>query len=122
MRRLAVYGTLRQNGRLHSWVAGAKPVGTQVIEGFKMYNVSGWYPAITKDTGKILVEVYELPNEVAKDIADMEQRAGYKLAKVQTEYGEAEVFYQDREMDNYPVVESGDWIEHVSKGIEVYKY
>jgi len=114
MKRIAVYGTLRKGGGLHDWVQGAEPLGTDQVQGFDMYDISGWYPAITKGENTILVEVYELDDEVADRISRMEEDANYTLVEVDTKFGQATMYHMDKKYlsERTPLVESGNWIEY----------
>lgn len=110
MIRLAIYGTLRKGDyNYNRFLQGYEPLGEDKIKGFEMYVVNDSYPMITRGKGKIKVEVYSVPYELAKTISNMERGAGYSVEKVKTKYGEAYIFYF---ADN-PRIRSGDWFKYL---------
>lgn len=84
---LAVYGTLRRDGRLHTdYLTGAEYLGTELIDGWDMYPVEGdWYPYVTPGDGSVLVEVYDVEATQGFLTGAMEIRAGYSAVEVETE-------------------------------------
>lgn len=118
MKRLAVYGTLREGGRLKPYYMDeAEALGEEIIEGFDMFSIGGSYPAITTGEGKIKVEIYELEDSVAERITRMEEGANYICIEVDTRFGKATMYYMDKKYlsERNAHIESGDWIEYVKQ-------
>ena len=127
--KVAVYGTLRKTGRLEYYLRNAKYLGTQEVQGYDMYSY-GAYPYIIEGKGKIVVEVYEVSKLDYLRVGGMEVNAGYGIAEVQTNWGEADMFVytvadhlaevaerEKRKIGVMPQVISGDWIGHVGKDL-----
>lgn len=126
MVRLAVYGTLREGGRLHYYLGGAQLMGAQYIDGYAMYSL-GSFPYIIKGAGRILVEVYEVEDNEAAHAEDMERGAGYEMDVVRTSWGDAHVFYMTeaahrREIGWHgmepPKIHNGDWLSYAADSRE----
>lgn len=102
--KLAVYGTLRKGESNHQYyIPTVEPLGIEVVPDYEMYDL-GSYPyvisrpqAVEEDVrpSTITVEVYDLLPDVANRIAEMEQGAGYEVAVIPTQFGDALLFYMD---------------------------
>lgn len=115
---MCVYGTLKKGHHNHRCLGNSKFLGEYLtLPEYTMYSMGG-FPAITKDgSTPIHTEVYEVtdPNTL-EDIYNLEGYSGirnhpnnwYNTTSVNTPYGEAEMFYFDRNIDR-PVVKSGNW-------------
>lgn len=119
MKRIAVYGSLREGLQNHIYyMSDAQLIGTETIQGFDMYSL-GMYPCITKGEGTVLFEIYDVEDDVAKAIEFMETSAGYRKASLSTKYGEAEVYvYPPDSIERYNIsykVTGGDWKDYYLK-------
>lgn len=94
---IAVYGTLRKGcyNYKSKGLDVAKYKGDERVTGFVMHH-NGSYPMIVRsdENDSILVEVYEVPSEVALPIIQMETGAGYEMDLVNTSQGVAVIFTQ----------------------------
>ncbi len=112
----AVYGTLKK-GHYNDRVLGrGELLGTQRITGFKMHSL-GAYPAVVKSqTDSIEIEVYRVVDEdtigrlyrLEGHIERGHKNNMYEVTDVLTEWGQAEIFYMDRNL-TCPVIETGVW-------------
>jgi gamma-glutamylcyclotransferase (GGCT)/AIG2-like uncharacterized protein YtfP len=118
--KVAVYGTLRREGRFwSSYIAPTEPLGTTTLQGYEMRSLIS-YPFVVPEQGKsITIEVFDVTARQASNMARMEQRAGYEVEIVNTEFGDALLFYMDPYSrvaeEERSVVESGDWIEYTRR-------
>lgn len=121
---LAVYGTLRKGDANHGYLHGHRPLVTERVEGFEMFNLSGAYPYVARGADDITVEVYDISPEVLAPIERMERSAGYEMAKAKTTVGIADIFcmtekkhaeLQSMGHSTPPKILSGDWFEWLSK-------
>jgi gamma-glutamylcyclotransferase (GGCT)/AIG2-like uncharacterized protein YtfP len=118
--KLAVYGTLRGQGRLHDdYLRGATFRGAVKLNGYDMWSL-GSYPYVTKGKGTILAEIWEAKEWQATNTARMEMGAGYRLKIVETIHGPALLFYmplakhtewQENRYDDNKIPD-GDWMQY----------
>lgn len=130
MGKIVVYGTLRKgfgNYKWHLENEESKFLGEVKLDGYTMVSLGG-FPAIipeellekpNKDY-RIVGEVFEVSDEVEKSCDRLEgyspERYWYNKVKVDTPYGEAYVYVQDRgEYLEHEIVESGDWKQYIVK-------
>ena len=113
---VAVYGSLRKGLHNHSLLERADFLGTDVIAGFKMYSLGG-FPFITHDDAtyddRIFIEVYSVnPNEMRR--LDMLEGypSFYNRELVQTQYGQAWIYFIDNEVAGHDPVIDGDWFKY----------
>ncbi len=98
--KIAVYGSIKKGKHNHRWLEGAEMLGETTVRG-TMYLVSGSYPVLMEDVSmfedegehEYVAEVYDVPEDVYERIKRIEIGAGYTVRKVDTEFGEAVVFY-----------------------------
>lgn len=119
MKLIAVYGSLRKglynNKR---YMGGAKLLGVETIWGFDMYSL-GSYPYIIEGEGKVIFEIYDVPDDAAADIRDMELGANYQESQVETGFGTAIIYVMTGERHawygrrgRHTLVPKGDWRKH----------
>lgn len=122
MKKIAVYGSLRQNRYNHGRLSGAKLLGVDTLYGFNMYSLNhGDYPTVVKGEDKIIVEVYEVEDDVAEGIKRMELDADYEEIEQETDYGLALMYvfsserlaYYERRNRAHRMNGVGDWSAHV---------
>jgi len=128
-RFIAVYGTLRKGYGLNSYLdkERAEFIGTEEIEGFKMYVFSpnGWsYPVLSrtdKKSDKVEVELYKLHDNVAgqrsaMSIDGIEYGAGYFSENVEINGENYKIYLQDDDkLHRMHHVESGNFNEYSGK-------
>ena len=114
--KVAVYGSLRKGLHNSYLLNNAKPLGTEVITGFKMFSL-GSFPFISTkdatDTDSITIEVYEVNQSEFRRLDQLEGFPSfYNRTLVDTTHGKAWIYF----IDNYensvhkPVVH-GDWFK-----------
>jgi gamma-glutamylcyclotransferase (GGCT)/AIG2-like uncharacterized protein YtfP len=74
MKKVFVYGTLKQGGRFHPALEGCEFLGNKTLKGFEMYDFHGSYPIVIKGDkdSKIHGEVYRVPAEVESILDQIE--------------------------------------------------
>lgn len=122
MNRIAVYGSLRKGDYNNAIIRDAELVGQVRLEGWKLYDLGIGYPAVARGEGNVLFDIFDVTDEQATRIHNMELGAHYTPLTVDTgQYGEAMMYffdektlkrYLDSVFDPAEEVTSGDWIEH----------
>jgi gamma-glutamylcyclotransferase (GGCT)/AIG2-like uncharacterized protein YtfP len=122
MNRIAVYGSLRRDEYNHrgSFATGAKFINKGIIRGAELVggNAYPWIVESDNPSSSVVVEVYDLPNDLFDGIEAMEIGAGYERRPVKVELGDdglvaidADAYFYTTPADlaNYPRITSGDW-------------
>ena len=78
-----VYGTLMKNYRNHAYLKDATYIGAGVIEGYDMYDL-GRYPGIIAGKGKVFGEVYQVTDEIEKQLDYLEEEGDLYIKKPET--------------------------------------
>jgi gamma-glutamylaminecyclotransferase len=114
---IAVYGTLREGFNNNKYyLNGCKKVKTsKTDELFTMYS-NGGFPIISPNGPKptnIVVDLYEIDNEdTIKNIDALEGYPGwYDKMDVTVEGEKVPIYFMDN-VNNLPIVESGDWSKY----------
>lgn len=100
MKTIAVYGSLKK-GLHNDWgTREGKFHGETTVEG-TMHDLGG-YPVLMETKGErpeteYQAEVYDVSNEIYKQIHNMEIGAGYIAKTINTKYGDAIIFYGDKD-------------------------
>ena len=108
----AVYGSLRRGLGNHTLLRNNKLVGVQEVEGFTLWDyASGAFPAITEGgDGKITIELYDIN---AADLSNLDGLEGYphfyNRKVIQTDRGDAWIYYIEDDLSHLEQVEDGDW-------------
>jgi len=118
---VAVYGSLRKGLHNHRLLEQADFLGTDVISGFKMYSLGG-FPFITHDDAtsedRIHIEVYSVD---VYEMARLDQLEGYpsfyNRELVQTQYGQAWIYFIDDEVAGHAPVIDGDWFKYYTSRV-----
>lgn len=121
MKKVAVYGTLRQGEGNHGLLRGQKFLGTDRIVG-TLYDIGPFPCAVLDGKGQIVVEVYdEIDDETLSNLDCLEGYSGqessanlYNRRTVRTEKGEFVETYEWAGVvrENFLKIEDGDWIKH----------
>lgn len=117
MTKVAVYGSLRKGLGNHRLLEHATFIGKDQIPNFEMYSL-GAFPFIrpSETTNLITIEVYEVDSD---QFARLDMLEGYpsfydrKL--VNTEYGEAWIYFIDQSPRDHDHVVEGDWVEYLKE-------
>lgn len=116
---IAIYGTLRKGNGNHRLIKDSKYLGTFNSQPeFSLYTLGG-FPGL-KINGKtsVVMEVYEVTDEVAKNVDNLEgydpNKASYFYDKINinTPYGLAGVYIYVNKISENRLIASGDWMEH----------
>lgn len=124
MTKICCYGTLRFGFGNWSWALNCEPISTETVNiPFKMISLGGFPGLVPSDENHdITIEIYEVDEHQYNSIERLEGYPKfYQKALIPTSLGEVEVYVlNDKEYQNYPVVESGDWKEFKSNMVKVY--
>lgn len=120
---IAVYGSLRigeYNYERFVDIFGKTSITTvektKVIDGFDLYSL-GSYPAITRGSNKLTVDILEVTDNVHNSIKAMELGAGYDEETIHIEnIGDVVIYTYPKEyLDSRRLVESGDWSNYLKQ-------
>jgi gamma-glutamylcyclotransferase (GGCT)/AIG2-like uncharacterized protein YtfP len=114
--KVAVYGTLRKNQGNHRLLVDSKFLGEGTTGGI-MYSMGG-FPAVDITGDKeIKIEVYSVDEQTLNRLDGLEGYPHfYNRSEIKTPYGAAWIYHIDKkELLNYPLIQSGDWVEYRSK-------
>jgi len=109
---VVVYGTLKKGFALHGNMKaiGAKFLKEAKLNGFKMYDYSGWFPAVVKSDSEedfVNVEVYETNDEGLKRLDSVE---GYPSLYQRTKTEEGWMYTMDPDkVKGKNLIETGNW-------------
>lgn len=110
--KVAVYGSLRQGMGNHRVLGDSPLLGQARVSGFEMFSLGG-FPFVRHGEGDITIEVYEV-NEHTSMRVDMLE--GYPLfynrEQIDTPYGQAWIYFIDRQETTSPPVTHGDWVAY----------
>lgn len=120
----AVYGSLRKGLGNHRILRDSKLLGEYSTPPlFTMYSLGGFPGVIEKGETSVTLEVYKVEDEGIEDRLDvLEGYHGkhyganlYNKEIISTPYGDAFIYYFNRENLPYPIVASGDWKKYLNK-------
>jgi len=118
MRKIIVYGSLRQNHGNWRNIINQEPLSTEVINiPFAMISMGGFPGLIPSETNHdITVEVYEVSDAVYRRVEQLEGFPNfYQKAIVPTSLGEYEIYVlEDKRYQTDDILEHGDWNKHYS--------
>lgn len=120
MRKVAVYGTLKQGRGNHGFLRNAKFLGQHITDARFTMRSNGGFPYVeNKGQTPITVEVYEITDEAtSRGVNSLEGFNGikghpsntfYDAIEIETPFGKADMFIAGRDVSNLPLVESGCW-------------
>lgn len=123
---IAVYGTLRYGASANRFMKGCKYLGNDAIYG-DLYNL-GAFPGLKtcteKDGRKVIVDLYELPEDDREVLGRLDRYEGYyqdapdqslyKRIKVLTINSNIEVWAYEfcSDIPSSTIITSGDWFDH----------
>jgi len=116
---VGVYGTLREGCELHRAIQGAEFLFKTSVGGFIMLD-GGVYPFVIEDEDedkKITVEFYKINVDLLNSLDFIEGHPSFYERRLYVIGGVKAWIYiaSDKTKEsilNYPVIESGDWVEH----------
>ncbi|MFW6226090.1 MAG: gamma-glutamylcyclotransferase family protein [Nanoarchaeota archaeon] len=120
MNKIFVYGTLLSGeGNWKYYLKDAKLLGEETLDGdFTMVSLGGFPGVIPTGKGVVKGEVYEVDDLTYQEIERLEgyhpdpKIAFYSKMKVDTKFGEAEMYILDEKSLDYPIIKTGDWKNH----------
>lgn len=116
---VAVYGSLREGMGNHRVLGGSTMVGKATVGGFDMFSLGGYPYCVPDKTGEIVVEVYQVSEEVGQSLDALEGYPSFYDRKlISTPFGEAWIYFIDQYRDGTPYVEGGDWVLYKTLGGE----
>lgn len=116
---VATYGTLRLNQSNYNRLLGPKTkhLGTFNTEPiYKMFHLGGFPGVLKNGETSIVCDVFDVTASQWEQLCWLEGYNGnpktsfYYPEKIPTPYGEAEMFFFGRDIDNDKLITSGDWL------------
>jgi len=103
---IAVYGSLKEGfWNYEHFLSDQERLGDSEVRGV-MQLAGGGYPYLFKDSiipteqKDYPIEIYRVSEDIYKRITGMELASGYYLSTIDTEYGEASIYYAEERMFN----------------------
>ena len=128
---IAVYGTLRLDEGNWRWYLNndqSKHLGTTKVDNnFTLVDYTGGgFPAIVhhpEGNTPVVVDVFEVTEEIAQRVDRLEgydeSRGGYQgfydRMTVETEFGDADIYFMKEDALNRPKIDSGDWVKYLEE-------
>ena len=112
-RKVFVYGTLMNGEDNHHFLENSTCLGKAAIEGYDMYNVGGWYPAIIPGNSRIIGELYEVHENEMPSIDMLEGEGSLYIRKCEITTGNemAYIYEYARETEGLDKIDS--WKEYI---------
>lgn len=113
LKKIAVYGSLKQGFGNHRLLSNSKFLGADVIpSGYTMYSLGGFPAIVEGGSNPLLVEVYEVDRNTLIQLDGLEGHPNWYCRKpLATKYGDAEVYVMPahKMRNNTHIVEDGIW-------------
>ena len=113
---IAVYGSLRQGFGNHRLLKDSKYLGSfNSKPEFNLYSLGGFPGLKTDGKTSVVMEVYEITDEVAKNVDNLEgydpnrKSTFYDKINIETPYGVAGVYIYVDHISEKRLIASGDW-------------
>lgn len=114
--RYAFYGTLRPGMELYQvYRPGMTHLGQALLKGYRLYSLGEYPYAVPSSGGSIVVDLYRLEPDCARDIHEMEIDAGYYYDEIIIDGLAFGIYLFDRPGAQDPEIRSGDWTRHVAE-------
>ncbi len=115
---IITYGSLRKGGSNYEYCLKEKSfkcLWEGKIKGFDLYDL-GSYPVVIKGNGEVVVEVFEVSEDLFNRIERMEKSAGYKQKEIVANKIKGTIwFFDDERLKRYHTnakkIEHGDYIK-----------
>lgn len=112
-----VYGTLLSGEPNHHFLKGARKLGEETTNAFRMVDL-GHFPACVEDDNSevdIFGEIWEITPEILRGLDYLEGYPRfYNRKEIHTSYGKAWIYFNNAEK-NAPEITSGNWKQHIHK-------
>ena len=112
-RKVFVYGTLMNGESNHHFLENSTCLGKAAIEGYDMYNVGGFYPAIIPGNARIIGELYEVPNEDMPSIDMLEGEGSLYIRKCEITTGNELAYIYEYAQDTEGLEKIDSWKEYI---------
>jgi gamma-glutamylcyclotransferase (GGCT)/AIG2-like uncharacterized protein YtfP len=114
--RYAFYGTLRPGMELYeAYRPGMTHLGQTILEGYRLYSLGEYPYAVPSSAGRIVVDLYKLEPEWAREIHEMEIEAGYYYDEIIIDGLAFGIYLFDRPGAQDLEIRSGDWARHIAE-------
>ena len=112
-RKVFVYGTLMNGEDNHHFLENSTCLGKAAIEGYDMYNVGGWYPAIIPGNSRIIGELYEVPENDMASIDMLEGEGSLYIRKCEETTDKSLAYIYEYAQDTEGLYKISSWKDYV---------
>ena len=112
-RKVFVYGTLMNGEGNHHFLENSTCLGKAAIEGYDMYNVGGFYPAIIPGNSRIIGELYEVPENDMPSIDMLEGEGSLYIRKCEITTGNELAYIYEYAQDTEGLEKIDSWKEYI---------
>ena len=112
-RKVFVYGTLMNGEDNHHFLENSTCLGKAAIEGYDMYNVGGYYPAIIPGNSRIIGELYEVPENDMASIDMLEGEGSLYIRKCEITTGNEMAYIYEYARDTEGLEKIDSWKEYI---------
>ena len=112
-RKVFVYGTLMNGESNHHFLENSICLGKAVIEGYDMYNVGGYYPAIIPGNSRIIGELYEVHENDMPSIDMLEGEGSLYIRKCEITTGNELAYIYEYAQDTEGLEKIDSWKEYI---------
>jgi gamma-glutamylcyclotransferase (GGCT)/AIG2-like uncharacterized protein YtfP len=96
-------------------MTNAQWLGEFQLEGYQLYDM-GHYPAAISGEGTVHCEVYRINASILAELDELKSNTkDYKRELIQTPYGSAWLYLYKHSIENFPLIESGNWLDRFDK-------
>lgn len=111
MKNIIVYGSLRFGQFNWEWFLkeSAKYKGTITLDGYNLHSL-GAYPFATIGSGRLIADIFSVPEGLFNRINAMELGAGYYISEIKIKGKSHFIWlYPEERVNGHPLIPSGDW-------------
>ena len=112
-RKVFVYGTLMNGESNHHFLESSTCLGKAAIEGYDMYNVGGFYPAIIPGNARIIGELYEVHENDMTSIDMLEGEGSLYIRKCEITTGNELAYIYEYAQDTEGLDKIDSWKEYI---------
>ena len=112
-RKVFVYGTLMTGESNHHFLENSTCLGKAAIEGYDMYNVGGFYPAIIPGNARIIGELYEVHENDMSSIDMLEGEGSLYIRKCEITTGNELAYIYEYAQDTEGLDKIDSWKEYI---------
>lgn len=111
--RYAFYGTLRQGMEYYSiYGGGMTSLRSVLLKGYRMFSLGDYPYAVPSPDGSIIADLYQVDDEIAKAIHDMEIEAGYYYDEIIIDARTFGIYLLAEPGSGDKEIPSGDWVSY----------